>query len=291
MITLLFLLMFSLSLSQERLFHLMGTYALVELPEDKAYEAYRIMKGLEEKLSDYLERSEVSLVNQSAGLGCVEVSEETLEVVRKALEVSRKTGGSFDITVGSYTINFKRKALLSEREALRLVDYRKLRVEGKSLCLEERGMAIDLGGIGKGYAVQKAYERLKTPYGFISIAGDLKVWGHRRLLAVYDPIGKGLLAQGYNRKDLCLSTGGNYLRKHILGKENSLLQVTVAYKDCTLTDAYQTALLAMEDESVEKFLKENPQVGILILFKDGSLYVNPAFLQYFESLTLYPPAP
>jgi thiamine biosynthesis lipoprotein len=152
-------------------------------------------------------------------------------------------------------------------------------------------MAIDLGGIGKGYAVQKAYERLKTPWGFISIAGDLRVWGHKRLLAIFNPINNTLLAEGYNSKDLCLSTGGNYLRKHIIGKENSLLQATVAYHDCTITDALETALLAMEDESRERFIKENPHIGVFLLFKDGSLFINRAFMEYFESLKIYPASP
>lgn len=289
--TFFFLLLFSLSLAQEKLFHLMGTYALIELPDGREYEAYRYMKSLEEKLSDYIPTSEVSQVNANAGSSCVEVSEETLEVLRKAREISEKTRGSFDITVGSYTINFKRHGTISEERARQLIDYRKLRVEGSKVCLTEKGMAIDLGGIGKGFAVQKAYERLRTEWGFLSIAGDLKVWGHRRLLAIYNPTDGSILAQGYNAKDLCLSTGGNYFRKHILGKENSLLQVTVAYEDCTVADALETALLAMDDESRERFVEENPKAGVLFLFKDGSLFLNRAFMDYFEGLKLVHRAP
>lgn len=288
---LILLTLLSLSFSQERLFYLMGTYALIELPEGKEYQAYRYMKSLEEKLSDYMEDSEVSRINGSAGVGCEKASEETLEVVQKALEISKRTYGFFDITVGAYTINYKRKGLIGEEEARRLIDYRKVKVEGDRICLLEKGMAIDLGGIGKGYAVQKAYERLKTPWGFISIAGDLRVWGHKRLLAIFNPINNTLLAEGYNSKDLCLSTGGNYLRKHIIGKENSLLQATVAYHDCTITDALETALLAMEDESRERFIKENPHIGVFLLFKDGSLFINRAFMEYFESLKIYPASP
>lgn len=288
---LILLILLSLSFSQEKLFYLMGTYALIELPGGKEYQAYRYMKNLEEKLSDYMEDSEVSRINGSAGVGCEKVSEETLEVIKKALEISKRTYGFFDITVGAYTINYKRKGLIGEEEARRLIDYRKVKVEGDRICLLEKGMAIDLGGIGKGYAVQKAYERFKTPWGFISIAGDLRVWGHKRLLAIFNPINNTLLAEGYNSKDLCLSTGGNYLRKHIIGKENSLLQATVAYHDCTITDALETALLAMEDESRERFIKENPHIGVFLLFKDGSLFINRAFMEYFESLKIYPASP
>ena len=291
MTLLFFLLLISFSFPQEKLFHLMGTYALIELPDGKEYQAYRFMKRLEEKLSDYIQTSEISLINERAGVGCVKVSEETLEVIKKSLEVSEKTYGFFDMTVGSYTINFKRKKLLEEDRAKNLIDYRKIKIEDGKVCLLEKGMALDLGGVGKGYAVQKAYEHLNTPWGFISIAGDLKVWGHKRLLAIFNPTNNHILAKGYNKRDLCLSTGGNYLRKHIIGKENSLLQATVAYDDCTLTDAFETALLAMDDDSREKFIRENPHVGVLLLFKDGSLYINRVFMEYFEALEIYPTAP
>ncbi|RMH79692.1 MAG: FAD:protein FMN transferase [Acidobacteria bacterium] len=276
-------------LAQERLFHLMGTYAVLELPKDKEYEAYRYMRSLEEKLSDYMDSSEISRINALAGKSCAKVSKETIGVIKKALKVSSFTGGAFDITVGSYTINYGRKGILSEEGAKALIDYRKVRVEKDRVCLKEEGMALDLGGIGKGYAVQKAYEHLRTSWGFISIAGDIKVWGHRRLLGIFNPINNSLLAQGHNSRDLCLSTGGNYLRRHILGKENNLIQVTVAHKDCALADAIETALLAMDDKEREAFLMKNPSVGVMLLFKDGSLYVNNAFVSYFEGLLFFFP--
>ncbi len=281
------LLLFAYSLSKEKLFYLMGTYALIELPEGKEYEAYRLLRGLEEKLSDYIETSEVSKINALAGKGCLEVSEDTLRVVEESLRAAELTGGSFDPTVGSYTINYLRKRLIKEEEAKSLIDYRKVKIAGNKVCLEEKNMALDLGGVGKGYAVQRAYEELKTPWGFISIAGDLRVWGHSRLLAVYNPMNNSLLAEGYNSKDLCLSTGGNYLRKHIIGRENSLLQATVAYEDCTIADAVETALLAMDDQSRERFIQEHPHIGVLLLFKDGSIYMNASFRERFKELKLY----
>ena len=260
----------------------MGTYAVIDLPEGKNYEAYRYLKSLEEKLSDYIEESEVSLINKNAGIRPVEVSPETLEVIKKALYVSQITNGAFDISVGALTIRAWRKREISEEEAKRLIDYRKIKVEQNKVFLEEKGMAIDLGGIGKGYAVQKAYEYLKTKEGFISIAGDLKVWGQKRLLAVYNPITKGILMEGVNKEDLCLSTSGNYLREHIFGKKNNLLQVTVAHTDCALADALSTGIFAMSEEEIKNLLEKHPDVGVLLLYQDGSIFTNRAFIEKFE---------
>jgi len=69
--------------SQEKVFHLMGTYAIIYLPSEKAYQTYKFMKGLEGKLSDYIQDSEVSKINQKAGVEPVEVSADTLEVIKK----------------------------------------------------------------------------------------------------------------------------------------------------------------------------------------------------------------
>lgn len=283
----LFLFLFLFAFSQEKVFHLMGTYAIIDLPSEKAYQAYKFMKELEEKLSDYIEDSEVSKINKKAGVEPVEVSADTLEVIKKSLWLSELTEGAFDITVGAITIRARRLREISEDEARNLVNYKKVRMEGSSVFLEEKGMAIDLGGIGKGFAIQKVYEFIKTDKGFIAIAGDLRVWGHKRLLAVYNPINGKILAQGYNKRDLCLSTSGNYRREHIIGKGGKLLQITVAYEDCTLADGISTALFAMDDKKRWDFIEKYPQFGYLLLFSDGSVYVNKTFLEFFESLEFF----
>lgn len=272
----------SLSFSEQKVFYLMGTYAILDLPDGKDYEAYKYMRGLEERLSDYIEESEVSKINRYAGSKPAHVSQETLEVVKKALYVSQMTDGAFDITVGALTIRAKRLKEIPEDQAKKLIDYRKVKILDDKVFLEEKGMAIDLGGIGKGYAVQKAYEYIKTPWGFISIAGDMKVWGQKRLIGIYNPATGGVLMEGINKKDLCLSTSGNYFREHIVGKTNNLLQVSVVHTDCTLADALSTAIFAMDDRKREEFLRRHQDVGVLLLFKDGSLYYNREFFDNFE---------
>lgn len=279
----LILLLLNLSFGVERLFYLMGTYTYVDLPsEEKVYEAYRYMRKLEEKLSDYVEDSEISLINKNAGLRAVEVSEETLEVIKISLEVSERTYGYFDISIGAITVNCKRKKAIDCERAEKLVNYKNVELNGSSVFLKEKGMALDLGGIGKGYTVEKAYERVKTEKGFIGIAGDMKVWGERRLLAVKDPLKNSVLAQMVNRKDVCLSSSGNYVRKHIKQEDRELIQITVAHENCAYADAFATALFSMPREKREKFLRENPEIGVLELYEDGTVRMNGAFRDFFE---------
>ncbi len=273
-----------LCFAQSGTFFLMGTYARIELPEGyDVYKVYKYMRYLEERLSDYIDSSDISRINAYAGVKPVSVSEDTLEVLGISKYVYYKTYGFFDITVGAYTINFKRNKLINTTTAKRLINLNNLVIRGGQVFLKEMYMAIDLGGIGKGYAVEKAYEYVNSPWGFIGIAGDMKVWGIRKALAVKDPR-EGSLVQMVNKKDLCLSTSGNYYREHIEVSDKNLLQITVATENCSLADAYATALFSMPQGLRRRFLEENPNVGVLELYRDGSVYMNSAFFDFFEGI-------
>ncbi len=264
----------------------MGTYLRVELPEGYSpYRVYRYLRSLEEKLSTYIDDSEVSRINKNAGIKPVRVSEELLEILGYSMYVYRKTFGFFNVAVGAYTINFKRRGVIEEERALELMDISDIEVSGNRVFLRKPFMALDFGGIGKGYAVEKAYRVVNSTRGFIGIAGDMKVWGMRKTLAVKDPTEGGSLLQMINRKDVCLSTSGNYYKKHIRS-HSELLQITVAHENCILADAYATALFSMPRSLRERFLRENPRVGVLELYPDDSLYMNRAFREYFEVMVL-----
>ncbi|MEJ5173339.1 MAG: FAD:protein FMN transferase [Hydrogenothermaceae bacterium] len=278
------IIIFSLTaFGEEKVFNVMGTYLIVDTKRYN-YEIYRYISYLDKILSDYKDNSDISKINSIAGRECVEVSPETLEVIKQAIYVSELTGGYFDITVGSVTINYKRKNILPKETAFSLIDYRNIKIESNRVCILKEGMAIDLGGIGKGYAVEKAYKKFKDrlPSGFIAIAGDLKVWGQKRRLGIYNPQTKGILAEVINKEDVCLSTSGNYFQDHILGRPTEILQITVAYTDCGIADAISTGIFSMDRESREKFLKDNQDFGVFILFKDGSIWFNSKFRIYFD---------
>jgi len=266
----------------ERVFYLMGTYLIVDIDEKKVYELYRYMKSIEEKLSDFIEDSEISLINKNAGIKPVRVSSETFEAIKVALEIAEKTEGAYDPTVGSYTVNFLRKKAIDKDKALALINYKDvvLNEEEKTVFLKKKGMALDLGGIGKGYALELAKRFIGLSEGFIALSGDLTVWGQERLLGIYNPINGGILLQAVNREDLCMSSSGNYRRKHILGEEGNLLQVTVVHKNCAVADALATALYVSRKK--EKILKKFPDAGVLYLYDNGSLYMNDKFRKYFK---------
>ncbi len=277
---------FEMAHSQGETYYLMGTYAYIELGDKQLnILTYKYLREIEFKLSDYIDSSEVSRINSNAGRCFTKVSDVTLDVIKKSVEVSEKTFGYFDVTIGAVTINSKRLKKLSQDSARKLVNFRDIVIKDDSVMLRKEGMAIDLGGIGKGFAIEQVYKHLKTNTGFISIGGDMKVWGHKRTLAIKDPINGGSLVQMVNSKDVSLSTSGNYYQKHIEAEDDEIVQITVAHEDATYADAYATALFAMSKGLREKFLKEN-DIGILILYKDGSLYISDKFRDFFEVIIL-----
>ncbi|CUU07079.1 thiamine biosynthesis lipoprotein [Candidatus Thermokryptus mobilis] len=270
---------------QGKSYYLMGTYSYIEMPSaDLNKKAYKILHDIETKLSDYIDSSEVSRINANAGKNFLKVSSITMEMIKKAIEVSEKSFGYFDITIGALTINAKRLKKIDEFRAKELVNFKDILIKGDSVMLKRENMAIDPGGIGKGFAIEMCYKKLNSKKGFISIGGDMKIWGHKRTIAVRDPRNGTSLVQMVNSKDVSISTSGNYLRKHIETPEDDVLQVTVAHEDGGFADAYSTAIFAMPEKMRRKFIEDNPDVGVLIVYKDGSIFINKRFMEFFEIL-------
>src|ERR1043166_2822778 len=128
-----------------------------------AAKAFAEMDAVENALSDYRSDTEISRVGAAAGTSGVEISNLTLEALRAALAFADETHGAFDPTIAPL-VNLWREArrtgrLPSEkaqRDAFALVGYYRLKLGPASARLERAGMKLDLGGIGKGFACDRA---------------------------------------------------------------------------------------------------------------------------------------
>ena len=186
---------------------------------------------LDSLLSVWKPESEIVRLNAAAGDHPVPVSTETREVLRIAREVSEWTDGAFDVTFGALTGLWKFDAqdkdgtVPDRREVqarLPLVDYRKLTLDeaAGTAFLARKGMKVHLGGIGKGYAVDRAAAILRS-HGLrdfmIQAGGDLYVGGMKDgrpwKLGIRDP--RGPVDQLFATVDLTdgtFSTSGDYER-------------------------------------------------------------------------------
>ena len=183
--------------SFRRTLKLMGNrFELTVVGEDPAWadeqidEAVEEIRRIERLLTTYDEGSETSQINRYAGLTPVAVSTETFGLIERSIRISRLTQGAFDITYGSVDKrlwNFD-PAMTSLPDAetakkmVRLIDYRNILLDREqgTVFLKHAGMRIGFGGIGKGYAADRARQLLKgkgVTSGIINASGDLSVWG------------------------------------------------------------------------------------------------------------------
>jgi len=291
----------------ERQQYHMGTYARVLIygaSNKQAARAFSEIGRIDNLLSDYKPTSEISQINMQAGKRPVSVNPDVLEILTISKQVAEKTRGGFDPTIGALTIGVYRfgrdgKSKITEEDiesAKSLVDYKGLKIEGDTVYLEKEGMMLDLGGIGKGFAIDKAVEALKeegVTKGIVSLSGDIRVFGHEVTMSVKDPGSEGAIAEfKTGTGDLAISTSGGYERTvtsdgetyhHLILPEtgkpgNEFLSVTVVMEaNNTLADAYATSLFVMGKEKALKFLEHHPEIGVFIVLPDRETYYNKAF--------------
>ena len=149
------------------------------------------IKRLEQLLNFFSGDSEVTALNRASGRELVKVSRDTLYVIKKAVEIANYTDGAFDPTIGplmrlwGFSNQNPNPSIPLEdkiKGALRFVDYKKIKINdmGSQIFLEEKDMEIDLGGIAKGYAADRAIEAIKAKgikAALVAIAGDIKTFG------------------------------------------------------------------------------------------------------------------
>lgn len=140
---------------------------------------------IEQKFSRYLPDSVVGKINQNAGLQWTECDEETIGLIDYAFQLYEISNGLFDITSGVLrnAWNFQEAVVPEQidlRKLLPLVDLTQLERRGLSVKLAKKGMQIDLGGIGKEYAVDRVAKLLLqqgVQSALINFSGDLRAIG------------------------------------------------------------------------------------------------------------------
>lgn len=176
---------------------LMGTIFSISVaaPESVARPAVRAaleeIERLEVVLSEWREDSEISRINRNAGVSPVNVSEEVFAVVKAGVDVSRWSSGGFDLSWAAmrglydFRPGMQRIPEQSEIQArVNLINYEDIELdeEARSVFLRRRGMAIGTGGIGKGYALDRAGEVLRNAgieSYLMSAGGQVQVHGTR----------------------------------------------------------------------------------------------------------------
>jgi FAD:protein FMN transferase len=262
------------------------------------------IRRLEELLSTWIPTSELSRVNASAGLRPVSVSPETLTVIQRAIQVAEMTEGGFNIAIGPAVdmwdvIEGQRIPAESDLSTLRpLVNLEALHtdVQGRTIFLEKAGMRIDVGGIGKGYAADRAVEALRNAgavAGVVALSGDIKTF--RRLpdgkmfpVGIQHPREEGSVLAWIDLQDEAISTAGDYERffeqdgvryHHILDPRTlqparGCQSVTVIAREGVWADGLDTGIFVMGAESGMRLIEALPEVEAIIVDHKGHVHVS-----------------
>jgi thiamine biosynthesis lipoprotein len=288
---------------------IMGTRIAVELWSEDPELAQRAMDAViaemrrtDDLMSTYKPDSQLSQVNAHAFERPVQVDADIIAVVERGLEMSRLSGGAFDLTYASvgYLYDYRAHQRPTGQQieaALPGVDYRQVQVDrdARTIRFLRRGVRIDVGGIAKGYAVDRSIERLRDlgiRHAMVTAGGDTGLLGDRRgkpwVVGIRDPRNEGRMVTRLPLADEAISTSGDYERyfeedgvryHHILvpgtGKPaRTVRSATVLGPNATLTDGLSTSVFVLGVERGMQLIARLPGVEAVIVDAEGRVYYS-----------------
>lgn len=261
------------------------------------------MKRIENEMSEWQEGSPLSEVNRAAGQRPVKVPKELFNVISAALKVSEISGGAFDITWASMRAlwDFRpgRERVPTPEEVkqrIGLVDYRAVVLDPaeSTVFLKKKGMAIGLGAIAKGFAVDKAMEavlKAGVTNAIIKAGGDIRVQGGIEAggagweVGIQDPRDRARLMARLRLTNASISTSGDYERffvrdgllyHHIMDPKTGYpargaRSVTVIGPDTMTTDALSTAIFVLGPEKGLELAEKLAGIEVIIVDSSGAI--------------------
>ncbi len=286
---------------------IMGTRITVELWSDDQQKAERAidavleeMRHVDDSMSTYKPTSEVSQVNAKAADGPMRISKELFDLLTTAKEYSVLTDGAFDITYASvgYLYDFRKHVHPDEAQidkALPAVNYQHVLLDPKKQTVQfsQKGVRIDLGGIAKGYSVDRGIEVLKAAgftRAYVSAGGDSRIIGDRFgkpwMVGIRDPRkGEGEVITRIPLVDAAISTSGDYERffeengvryHHIIDPHtghsaSKVRSATVIGPYATRTDGLSKTAFVLGPEKAMEIYNRIDDIDAIIVKLDGTV--------------------
>lgn len=255
------------------------------------------MRRVDAQMSTYKPTSEVSRVNERAAREAVKVTAELLGLLKTAEQYSRDTQGAFDITYASvgYLYDYRNRRRPDDsqiKSVLPAVNYRHILLDANSQTVRftQPGVRIDLGGIGKGYAVDRAIRVLHqrgVERALVTAGGDSRIIGDRFgqpwVVGIRHPDRKQEVIARIPLEDAAFSTSGDYERyfdedgvrhHHILdphtGRSASKVRsATIIGPTATRTDGLSKTAFVLGPERAMEIYNQLDDVDAILVTPDG----------------------
>ncbi len=274
--------------------------------EQSINKAIAEIQRIEKLLTTYNEESQTSLINNAAGIAPVQVDREVLDLIMRSIRISELTQGAFDISYGSidkrlWNFDQKMSALPDKKtaqKAVRLINYKNILLDEKegTVFLKNKGMRIGFGGIGKGYAAEKAKAVLiscNMKSGVVNAAGDLAAWGNQPngqpwTIGIAAPDGSHHPFSTINISDKAVATSGNYEKFAIIdGRKYShtidprtgypvsgIKSVTIIAPNAEIADALATPVMVMGIEIGLNMVNQLRDIACLVIDEANHLFTS-----------------
>ena len=264
------------------------------------------IQRIERLLTTYNEDSETNLINRQAGIAPVRVSQETFDIIDRSLRISRLTQGAFDITYGSvdkrlWNFDPGMTSLpdsATARRMVRLINYRNviLNKTDTTVFLKEEGMRIGFGGIGKGYAAERAklvMQQKGSDSGIVNASGDLTVWGHQPdgkpwTIGIVNPNAAGQVFSYLEVVNMAIATSGNYEKYVMIGGRRyshtinprtglpvtGVKSVTILCPNAELADAMATPVMIMGIRAGLDMINQIKDIEAIVIDDEDRIYTS-----------------
>ncbi len=289
---------------------LMGTRVSVELWHEAADAAARCaglafaeIGRIESVMSTYLGASEISFINNNAAVAPVEISAEMDYLLRESLRFSELTGGAFDITYASvgHAYDYRAGKKPDDRtiaHGLAAIDYRHVELADGTVRFRHGGVRLDLGGIAKGYAVDRAAAVLQDcgiAEAMVSAGGDSRILGDRRgrawMIGIRHPRDPAGIALRLPLANSAISTSGDYERffidagervHHIINPATGRSatrswSATVTGPDAMTTDALSTSIFVLGAADGIALIERLDGIDAIVIDNHGKLHYSSGF--------------
>ncbi|MBA23076.1 MAG: thiamine biosynthesis protein ApbE [Flavobacteriales bacterium] len=258
---------------------------------------------IEKLISSWDKNSETAKINSNSGIEAVKVSKELFDLIDRSQRISKITSGAFDITFAAIDRIWDFDGGESQMPSFEVIQnsiskigFRKLELNKKesTVFLPEKGMKIGFGGIGKGYAADRAKELLinkGVKGGIINASGDMNTWGNQPdgspwTVGIVNPMNKEKVFSWFSLEHDAVVTSGNYEKftlidgerfSHIIDPRTGIpskgiLSSTIFANKAELADALATATFVMGVESGMFLIDQLPNIEAILIDDKGVIY-------------------
>ncbi|MRX39041.1 FAD:protein FMN transferase [Flavobacterium sp. LC2016-23] len=263
---------------------------------------------IENLISDWKSDSQVSEVNQNAGIRAVKVDPEVFDLTKRAIAISKITNGAFDISFAALEKVWKYDGSMTKiptpeqiKKSVEKVGYQNIVLDSiqSTIFLKLPGMKIGFGSIGKGYAADKAREVMEAKgvkAGIVNASGDLTTWGKQPngkewTIGITNPFDTDKFVKIFSLKREAVTTSGNYEKfvelngkrySHIINPitgypATGLVSVTVFGPSAEMANGFSTSLIVLGKEAGLQLIHKYPEYSCLMITDKGKVFKSKNF--------------